>query len=78
MKKYTERQKTKAVESPLEEQFATGRLLGMYRPLQGSHKLWKSWRTWKITKISSMHEKILEFEKKKVKMIMENSWNFVK
>ena len=64
MKKYTERQKTKAVESPLEEQFATGRLLGMYRPLQGSHKLWKSW---KITNISSMHEKILEFEKKNEK-----------
>ena len=30
---------------------------------QGSHKLWKSWKTWKITKISSMHGKIMEFEK---------------
>ena len=28
--------------------------------LQGSHKLWKSW---KITKKSSMHGKIMEFEK---------------
>ena len=31
---------------------------------QGSHKLWKSWKTWKITKKSSMHGKIMEFEKK--------------
>ena len=28
------------------------------------HKLWKSWKTWKITKKSSMHGKIMEFEKK--------------
>ena len=28
--------------------------------IQGSHKLWKSWN---ITKKSSMHEKIMEFEK---------------
>ena len=30
MKKYEERQKTKAVEQALEEQFATGRVLGIY------------------------------------------------
>ena len=30
---------------------------------QGSHKLWKSWKTWKIRKKSSMHGKIMEFEK---------------
>ena len=30
---------------------------------QGSHKLWKSWKTWKIAKKSSMHGKIMEFEK---------------
>ena len=32
--------------------------------VQGSHKLWKSWKAWKITKKNSMHEKIMEFEKK--------------
>ena len=31
--------------------------------VRGSHKLWKSWKTWKITKKSSMHGKIMEFEK---------------
>ena len=31
--------------------------------MQGSHKLWKYWKTWKITKKSSMHGKIMEFEK---------------
>ena len=31
--------------------------------IQGSHKLWKSWKTWKITIKSSMHGKIMEFEK---------------
>ena len=31
--------------------------------VQGSHKLWKLWKTWKITKKSSMHGKIMEFEK---------------
>ena len=31
--------------------------------IQGSHKLWKSWKTWKITKKSSMHGKVMEFEK---------------
>ena len=30
---------------------------------QGSHKLLKSWKTWKIAKKSSMHGKIMEFEK---------------
>ena len=30
---------------------------------QGSHKHWKTWKTWKITKKSSMHGKIMEFEK---------------
>ena len=30
---------------------------------QGSHKLWTSWKTWKITKKSSMHGKVMEFEK---------------
>ena len=43
---------------------------------QGSNKLWKSWKTWKITKKSSMHGKIMEFEKNRI--IMEKSWNFVK
>ena len=40
-------------------------------------KLWKSWKTWKITKKSSMHGKIMEFEKKPC-IIMVKSWNFVK
>ena len=31
--------------------------------MQGSHKLWKSWNTWKITKKSSIHGKVMEFEK---------------
>ena len=31
--------------------------------MQGSHKLWKSWKNWKVTKKSSMHGKIIEFEK---------------
>ena len=35
----------------------------VYTKMQGSHKLWKSWKTWKITKKSSMHGKIMEFEK---------------
>ena len=43
---------------------------------QGSHKLWKSWKTWKITIKSSMHGKIMEFEKTWI--TMEKSWNFVK
>ena len=43
---------------------------------QGSHKLWKSWKTWKIKKKSSMHGKIMEFDKAGI--IMEKSWNFVK
>ena len=30
---------------------------------QGSRKLWKSWKTRKITKKTSMHGKIMEFEK---------------
>ena len=30
---------------------------------RGSHKLWKSWKTWKITIKSTMHGKIIEFEK---------------
>ena len=30
------------------------------------------------TKKSSMHGKIMEFEKKKTWIIMEKSWNFVK
>ena len=30
---------------------------------QGSHEHWKTWKTWKITKKSSMHGKIMEFEK---------------
>ena len=30
---------------------------------QGSHKVWKSWKTWKTTEKSSMHGKIMEFEK---------------
>ena len=29
----------------------------------GSHEHWKTWKTWKITKKSSMHGKIMEFEK---------------
>ena len=37
---------------------------------KGSHKLWKSQKTWKITKKSSMHGKIMEFEKPWI--IMEN------
>ena len=44
--------------------------------IQGSHKLWKSWKTWKITKKSSMHGKVMEFEKNWI--TMEKSWNFVK
>ena len=44
--------------------------------LQGSHKLWKSWKTWKITKKSSMHGKIMEFEKTWINI--EKSWNFLK
>ena len=44
--------------------------------VQGSHKLWKSWKTWKIPQKSSMHGKIMEFEKTWI--IMEKSWNFVK
>ena len=43
---------------------------------QGSHKLWKSWKTWKFTKKSSMHGKVMEFEKNSI--IMEKSWSFVK
>ena len=44
---------------------------------QGSHKFWKSWKTWKITNKSSMHGKIMEFEKKNLNNHGE-SWNFVK
>ena len=33
------------------------------RCLQGSHELWKSWKTWKITQKSSMHGKIMKFDK---------------
>ena len=44
--------------------------------IQGSHKLWKLWKTWKITQKSSLHGKILEFEKNRI--IMEKTWNFVK
>ena len=43
---------------------------------QGSHKLWKSWKTWKITKKSSMHGKIMEFEKNRNNH--GKSWNFMK
>ena len=31
--------------------------------IKSFHELWKSWKTWKITKKSSMHGKIVEFEK---------------
>ena len=38
-------------------------ITGAINSVQGSHKLWKSWKTWKITQKSSMHGKIVEFEK---------------
>ena len=36
------------------------------RNTQGFHKIWKSWKTEKITKKSSMHGKIMEFEKQQL------------
>ena len=42
---------------------ALGIMVEFLKLMQGSHKLWKSWKTWKITKNSSMHGKVMEFEK---------------
>ena len=44
--------------------------------IKGSQELWKSLKNLENHEKSSMHGKIMEFEKKRI--IREKSWNFVK